>query len=104
MYKCVYVPATGCIFPAAYRNQVGPLPTHSASAGDEVGARGDQLLRGGATFPCGNLAFEALSYYQYRRSAIVQDRALVQDRSFPVMEGSQPSVPCRRSCVLGVGT
>ena len=90
MYKYVYVPAAGCIFPAVYRNRVGPLPTHSASAGGGVGARGDQLLRGGATFPCGYPAFEA--------------RALVQDRSFPVMEGSQPSVPCRGSCILGMGT
>ena len=58
MYKCVYVPAAGCIFPAGYRNRVGPLPTHSASAGGGDGARGDQFLRGGATFPCGYPAFE----------------------------------------------
>ena len=90
MYKCVYVPAAGCIFPAVYRNRVGPLPTHSASAGGGVRARGDQLLRGGTTFPCGYPAFEA--------------RALVQDRSFPVMEGSQPSVPCLWSYILGMGT
>ena len=90
MYKCVYVPAAGCIFAAAYRNRVGLLPTHSASAGGGVGARGDQLLRVGATFPCGYPAFEAC--------------ALVQDGSFPGMEGSQPSVPGRRSCILGMGT
>ena len=90
MYKYVYVPAAGCIFPAVYRNRVGPLPTHSTSAGGAVRARRDQFLRGGGTFPCGYPAFEA--------------RALVQDESFPVTEGSQPSVPCRRSCILGIGT
>jgi hypothetical protein len=76
MYKCVYVPAAGCIFPAAYRNRVGPLPTHSASAGGGVGARGEQLLRG----------FRLIA--GSRRSALSDDRELIEGIklcSFPLL-------------------
>jgi len=84
----IYVPVTGRNSPGTDQNKVEPLSMHPANAGGGVRARGDQLLRGGTTFPCGYPAFEA--------------RALVQDRSFPVMEGSQPSVPCLWSYILGI--
>jgi hypothetical protein len=56
MYIFPHVPVTGRIFPAMARKRVGPLPMHSASAGDQVGARGCQLQRRGTTFPGGTSA------------------------------------------------
>jgi hypothetical protein len=57
MYIFLHVPVTGRIFPAMARKRVGPLPRHSASAGDQVTARGCQLQRRGTTFPGGTSAF-----------------------------------------------
>ena len=51
MFVFLHVPVTGRIFPATARKPVGPLPMHSASAGDEDLARRGNLQRRGTTFP-----------------------------------------------------
>ena len=57
MYVFLHVPVTGRIFPAMARKPVGPLPMHSASAGDEDLARRGHLQRRGTTFPGGTSGF-----------------------------------------------
>ena len=48
----IYVPITGCISPGTDRNQVGPLPMHSSSAGGATRPRGGHLQCRGTTFSC----------------------------------------------------
>ena len=86
----MFVPAIGHIFPAITRNGVGPLSTHSSSAGGGVGAHAGHLQPRGATIPGGSSAFQA--------------RASGQDQIYTEEDRSQPPVTCHRSCVSGVGT
>ena len=46
----IYVPITGCISPGTDRNQVGPLPMHSYSAGSATRPRGSHLQGRETTF------------------------------------------------------
>jgi len=55
----MFVPAIGHIFPAITRNGVGPLSTHSPSAGGGVGARAGHLQPRGTTLPGGTSASRA---------------------------------------------
>jgi hypothetical protein len=62
----IYVPITGCISPGTDRNQVGPLPMHSSSAGGatrprggHLRGRGTTLKRYGTTFLFWTSAFQA---------------------------------------------
>jgi hypothetical protein len=55
----MFVPAIGHIFPAITRNGVGPLSTHSSSAGGGVGARAGHLQPRGTTLPGGTSASRA---------------------------------------------
>ena len=52
MYIFMCVPATGDTAPAIAQNRVGPLPTHSPSAGGRRRARGGHLQGHGASCPC----------------------------------------------------
>ena len=66
MYVFLHVPVTGRIFPATARKPVGPLPMHSASAGDQDLARRGHLQRRGTTFPGGTSAFQPRTAGQER--------------------------------------
>ena len=55
----IYVPVTGRISPGTDRNQVGPLPMHSFSAGGSIRARGGHFQGRGTTFRCKTSALKS---------------------------------------------
>jgi hypothetical protein len=70
----MFVPAIGHIFPAITRNGVGPLSTHSPSAGGGVGARAGHLQPRGTTLPGGTSGqdvwpFDRLPYADLARNS-----------------------------------
>ena len=59
----IYVPITGCISPGTDRNQVGPLPMHSSSAG-------------GATRPRARWSLAVSWYYLLLQNLCIPDKSI----------------------------
>ena len=94
----IYLPATGCIFPAITRNRVGSLLTRSPREGGSVRAHGGEQQHRGATLPCGT---SAIGHVHWGKTGPFPGRIARDPPSLAIGDALATAITCNWSQVLG---